>query len=83
MKAYTFIFFVVNGHHGGYLSTFFEFFKNSNFWVFGGHFYVKNCPKFKISQIGRGFTFGGVYYGFEVSTVITRRCAKNLDEFAF
>ena len=25
----------------------FEFFKNSNFWVFGGHFKVKICPKFK------------------------------------
>ena len=32
----------------GCFRLFLEFFKNSNFWVFGGHFKVKICPKFEI-----------------------------------
>ena len=38
LKACTAMFILLNGHYGESLST---FLKKSNFWVFGGHFYVK------------------------------------------
>ena len=46
LKACASVFMMFNGHHRGLLSTFFQFFKNYNFLVFGGHFKVKIFPIF-------------------------------------
>ena len=44
---------VVNGPQGVSNDLFLEFLKNSNFWVFGGHFKVKICIKFDGIFFGR------------------------------
>ena len=54
MKACTFMFMVVNGHHEGYLSTFFEFFKNSNFWCLAAILQAKFAQNLKFSKSRRG-----------------------------
>ena len=38
LKACTAVFMVLNGHHGGFLSTYFEIFENFSIGGFGGHF---------------------------------------------